>query len=116
MSHSKNQTLYESISGIKKHQNPDELFTVLGSERRRILIAVLGERSAPVTTDALAEAVASREVTDPTGDLVERVRVSLYHVHLPKLDDAGLVQYDSDRSVVYRIADGLEGVPFVDER
>lgn len=47
---------------------------------------------------ALATAVARRELDDADVDyadaIVERVRRSLHHRHVPKLADAGLVEYD----------------------
>ena len=30
----------------------------------------------------------------------ESVRLALYHIHLPKLDDAGLIEWDRDRNQV----------------
>jgi hypothetical protein len=38
-----------------------------------------------------ASGVGARQTTDP-----ETVRMSLHHVHLPKLADAGLITYDAD--------------------
>jgi len=40
---------------------------------------------------------------------VERVTIELYHVHLPKLDDAGLVSFDDEMQAV-----AYEGHPIVE--
>ncbi|PSP78036.1 hypothetical protein BRC81_08230 [Halobacteriales archaeon QS_1_68_20] len=74
----------------------DDAFDCLASSRRRHVLAVLRDRGT-VDRDELARAVADREA-DSTADAVA---VSLYHVHLPKLADAGLVDVD-DETVALR--------------
>lgn len=47
---------------------------------------------------ALAIAVARRELDDPdlayTDDVVEAVHRSLYHAHVPKLEEADVIEHD----------------------
>jgi hypothetical protein len=55
--------------------------------RRRLLTTLSAEGSTtavPVADDEASEA-------DP-------VRLAMYHIHLPKLDDAGLIEWDRDRN------------------
>ncbi|MFB6130579.1 MAG: hypothetical protein ABEJ28_07140 [Salinigranum sp.] len=78
----------------------DELLDVLANERRRVILAVLAEEPMPVDIASLARAVTRRE-TDATDeqlptDVLERVQVSLHHVHLPKMDDRGVLVYDRE--------------------
>ncbi|GAB3320208.1 hypothetical protein EI982_12960 [Haloplanus rallus] len=74
----------------------DAVFEVLADARRRRVIRVLSGGETEVTTVAtLAEALAER---DPAP--VDRLVVSLGHVHLPKLDAAGVIDYLPDRSTV----------------
>jgi hypothetical protein len=72
-----------------------ERHRLLADERRRTVLDVLAQRGATVTFEALAAAVddceRARAVDDATRD---RIRVSLHHVHLPKLAAAGLLLYD----------------------
>ena len=80
----------------------DERYELLAAERRRLAVDVLSERDTPVALDDLAAAVAARETTesDPGADAVNRTAISLHHVHLPRLADAGVVEYDAtDRRV-----------------
>ncbi len=59
--------------------------------RHRLLTTLLEEGSTtaiPPSDDAGPEA-------DP-----ESVRLALYHIHLPKLEDAGLIEWDRDRNQV----------------
>lgn len=69
---------------------------LLSRVRRRVALDVLAERRAPIGLDELAGAVVTRErdaaVVD--GAAVEQAAAMLHHVHLPKLDDAGVLDYD----------------------
>lgn len=71
------------------------LLDVLANRRRRLVLQCLGDAAEPTTIDDLAEEVAARERGSeavPEGD-VERVALSLSHTHVPKLEDAGVVEY-----------------------
>jgi hypothetical protein len=71
---------------------------LLASDRRRLVLDVLSERSDPVTLDELAAELATKESTLDASDeeSVRRVKISLHHVHLPKMSDFGLLEYDAD--------------------
>lgn len=72
------------------------LFECLASRRRRAALDALREEG-PMTEVALAREVARREDgTTPSDDVL----ISLDHVHLPMLAEAGLVEVDSDRETV----------------
>lgn len=43
-------------------------------------------------------------VDGPSDAAVQRIRRSLYHVHLPKLVDANLLSYDRDEAVISLVA------------
>lgn len=78
----------------------DELYDAFSRERRRCILRALAETEGPLGLDELARAVAACERGAPPADIaeadVERVRVSLYHCHVPKLADAGLVVRDDE--------------------
>lgn len=90
---------------------PDEHFDLLTDDRRRTLLSVLEdlqeERTGPVTitVEELARAVSERERQESAHGLDEderRLVLSLHHRHLPRLDDAGVVEYDPfDETVRY---------------
>ncbi|MCU4801640.1 hypothetical protein OB920_14775 [Halobacteria archaeon HArc-gm2] len=92
----------------------DELFDVLTTERRRRVLSIMGGYDSPVPVERLAQDVAAQEadvaaMTVPEST-VRDVHVSLHHRHLPKLDDAGLLDYDhDDRTVAPTTA--TDGVP-----
>lgn len=95
----------------------DALFEALGSAPRRTVVQSLSARSGPATVDQLAAAVAASaslgsdcaSIDDaPTGDDHggsngddrRRWEVALRHVHLPKLREAGLVDWDVEAAEV----------------
>ena len=89
---------------------PQPLFEVLAVRRRRIVLSVLAEREPPIDVGTLGQAVAERERSAPDEQTVHHVRMSLHHAHLPKLADAGLVEYDWERCVVEEAVDELDSL------
>lgn len=82
----------------------DELFAVLSNANRRFVLAHLAQRGTPPTLDPLAAALA--EWSDDLSH--EDARIALHHVHLPKLEDAGLVEYDDTVALTDDAADSLD--------
>jgi hypothetical protein len=83
-----------------------ERHELLANERRQRVFSVLDDQQAPVTLETIAREVTECEAalanpgTDgPRGvrtspEDVQRVRVSLHHVHLPKMTAFGVLEYD----------------------
>lgn len=78
----------------------DMLFSLLSNPRRRFVLQYLNRTTNPVTLQDLATEVAAWEnETDPeslTDKQQKRLYVSLYQTHIPKLEEAGIIEYDSD--------------------
>ena len=66
----------------------DTVFEMLSNRYRRVAVACLLEHGSETPVDDLVEYIASA-----IGDGQERVRIALYHNHLPKLSDAGVIEY-----------------------
>lgn len=79
-------------TALADESGTDELLKVLAANRRRRVIRALLDADGTVSLTELADEVA-RERADADGVPTdpERVEISLHHVHLPKLADAGLV-------------------------
>ena len=79
-----------------------EYYQVLSSDRRRTTVEVLAERTTPVDLEALAAAVAIRETDgdEVTEEVVTQVASTLHHIHLPKIADFGVVEYDANATRV----------------
>jgi hypothetical protein len=88
----------------------DEVFEVLSSSRRRLILYHLHRRGGRAVLRDLArdtaEAESDGEVDD---DVVKRFYISLYQTHVPKLEEVGLVEYDSDSKTV-SLTDRIEEV------
>lgn len=73
-------------------------------EHRRIILATLAEQQQPLSTDDLTNTIIELDhhisPTEVDDETVERIRIGLLHVHLPKLAEAGFIQYDHERNVV----------------
>ncbi|MFC7140234.1 hypothetical protein ACFQMA_10375 [Halosimplex aquaticum] len=73
----------------------------VANEHRRAVLDVVAARTGPVSRAAIARELAARDVSmSSSPDAVHSVEIQLHHVHLPKLDDAGLVDYDADAETV----------------
>ncbi|MBX0303001.1 DUF7344 domain-containing protein [Haloarcula salinisoli] len=85
-----------------------ELLELLSHRRRRFVLGTLDETDGDVPMDSLAKRLAAWEESDSPADAtppaVEDVKLSLYHTHLPKLETAGLVTFDS-RHVRYDVGE-----------
>lgn len=116
-------TLHQSaIDAMVASEELDEtdLHIAFADERRRRTLDVVTDRSPPVDAETLATAVAAREAgarpSTVASDHVDRVHRMLYHVHLPKLAETSLIEYDADDACVDGYADALESIPVAVER
>ena len=81
-------------------------FRTLSDPIRRYVLDYLGEQETTVSFDRLATRVAAWH-TDGDPDAVDdatltEVRTALYHVHLPKLVEAGYIAWDRDTHTIRR--------------
>jgi DNA-binding transcriptional ArsR family regulator len=76
---------------------------LLANRRRRHALTYLRDRPRErVSVEELTSQVIARELVEGDGTVdPESVRATLLHVHLPKLAEAGLVDYDAETSVAY---------------
>lgn len=81
----------------------DVVFDILSNSRRRLVLSRLREVGGESTTSDLAEYIAAIENDKPQEELTsqerKRVYVGIYQTHLPKMDDADVVDVD-DRGAV----------------
>ncbi len=80
------------------------LFELLSADRRQEVLRYLDENDGSATVGELAEHIASLEcgceIVQLDSQQRKRVYVGLYQCHLPKMADAGAIEYDSDRGTV----------------
>jgi len=82
----------------------DTLFELLKNERRRETLAYLKANDGRATLSDLAEHIAARENDLPVEAISskqrKRVYIGLYQCHLPKMANAGVVDYEKNRGTV----------------
>ena len=75
----------------------DEIFEILSGARRRNLLHFLYTHGKEAGLRELAEATAAVEFEEPlTEEEIKRVYIAFYQTHIPKLESAGIVRYDSE--------------------
>lgn len=79
-------------------------FDILKNARRRYVLECLREHDGPVAIGDLSKYVAAREIGTDVSELCsqqrKRVYVTLYQCHLPRLDETGVVSFDTDGGIV----------------
>jgi hypothetical protein len=82
----------------------DLAFEILKNGRRRMVLEELAAAEGEITLSDLSETIAAREndktVAEISSEERKRVYVGLYQAHLPKMDDAGVVQFNKDRGLI----------------
>ena len=102
--------LFFRSGGRETGRDIDVVFDVLSDRRRRIVLDYLRDREGErVSVESLADRIAGWEVElyDPASVSTESIEIDLVHGHLPKLEQAGLVDFDGQR-VRYRGDDRVE--------
>ncbi|WP_458185070.1 DUF7344 domain-containing protein [Haladaptatus sp. NG-WS-4] len=93
-----------STSEVNHDLSKEDVFTALGNERRRYAVHYLLRDEGDVEIGDLAVQIAAWEngkgVEDITPQERRRVYNALQQVHLPKMDEVGIIQFDADRGVV----------------
>ncbi|ELZ25814.1 hypothetical protein C475_10154 [Halosimplex carlsbadense 2-9-1] len=83
-----------------------EIFDVLQNQRRRYVLEYLKRYDEPVGLSDLATQVAAWEYQTPveevTTDQKKRVYTTLQQTHLCKMEEAGIVEYDTEDNTVAR--------------
>jgi hypothetical protein len=82
----------------------DEVFDAVRNLRRRYVLYYLQRRGGPVELGVLAEQVAAWENDTTVSEVSPSQRKSVYsalhQIHLPKLEAAGVLEYDADQNIV----------------
>lgn len=88
-----------------------EIHDILRNDRRRRVIKSLREHDKPLSVRSLSETLATAETgEDPAPRNVRQsVYVSLHQTHLPKLEELGVIDYDTETKEV-TLAEAIDDV------
>lgn len=79
-------------------------YALLADSHRRHALHVLRESDVPLALADLAADIARCESAASDGatdwNRIEQIRAALYHNHVPRLAERGLVEFDGDRNAV----------------
>ncbi|AEH37150.1 DUF7344 domain-containing protein [Halopiger xanaduensis] len=82
----------------------DVIFELISHQRRHAILDLLLTYDQSLTITDLRNEIVEKEedteITEISSEQVKQVHISLHHVHIPKLEEKGIVNYDSDRSIV----------------
>jgi len=79
--------------------SPTTIFELLAKNRRQLILSYLTQAVGAVPISDLADQIALWE-GEHTREQYERVCTSLVHVHLPKLADVGVIEYDRENEML----------------
>lgn len=90
--------------GTSDNLSKGEVFEVLRNQRRRYVLQYLKQDERPIELGDLAQQVAAWEyetnLDGVTPEQRKRVYTTLQQTHLPKMDEAGILRFDSDSGVI----------------
>jgi hypothetical protein len=96
----------------------DTLFELLKNQRRRDALEYLKENDGWATLSDMAEHIAAKENDLPLEGINskqrKRVYIGLYQCHLPKMAEAGVVNYDKNRGTIQLNALAAQLYPYLD--
>ena len=109
-----NRNRHNSTDTDKQNLTKTDVFHVLANERRRLILCVLFELG-PSSKREIIDEVATREygVDDVPSDKRKRVLVSSHQVHLPKLQDYGVIE-ESQRDEFRLSVNADQVTPYLD--
>ncbi|WP_254811009.1 DUF7344 domain-containing protein [Natronosalvus amylolyticus] len=106
----------DAVSGSSRHEraiSPNTVLSAVADEHRRAILDALDTASEKTLEyDVLVDRVADRVRDDDTkresAEHRQRVRITLHHTHLPKLDEARIIDYEAETGRVQFIGGELE--------
>lgn len=82
----------------------DTVLDLCGDFHRRIILGVLASEQRTLTLQDLVKAIAKQNhhvsSNEVSGEVSTQLHRSLYHIHIPKIAAAGLVEFDTERELV----------------
>jgi hypothetical protein len=96
----------------------DVLFGLLSARRRRRVLEYMRAHGGETTLSDLADHIAAQEndteIRLLTSQQRKRVYVALYQCHLPKMDDANVIEFDQARGTVRLRPEAQELAPYLE--
>jgi predicted transcriptional regulator len=95
----------------------DTVLHLCRDRHRCIVLAVLADQQRTLTVNDLRNAVIKHNhhapITETPTEVTTQIHIMLYHVHLPKLAETGVIEYDVDQQLVEPTAQFDELQPYL---
>ncbi len=100
------------MDGSIENVSETERQELLADDQRRAVLALLQGRTESIGLAELTSAVVARQSDDGEvdGTAKQQIRLSLHHVHLPKLSDAGVCTYNPAQRLVVADTNAVDHV------
>ena len=100
-------------SGRERSISPDTILSAVANEHRRAILDALDDAfektlEYDVLVDRVADRVRNEDAKWGSDEHRQRVRIALHHTHLPKLDEARIIDYKTETGHVQYIGGELE--------
>lgn len=77
-------------------QTMDSMLDVIADERRRQLLQHIQDADGIITYDELIDRLVAVEEVDEADTVRQQLNATLYHIHIPKLADYGVIECNND--------------------
>lgn len=95
----------------------DGVLELCRDQYRRIILAVLASEPRALTLNDLTKTIVKHNhqasITEIANEEINQIQLSLHHLHIPKLEQCGVIEYDPDRQLVEPTAQFDEWEPLI---
>ena len=109
------QSIDEGTGSSERERSlsPDTILSAVANEHRRATLNALDNASErtleyDVLVDRVADRVRNEDPRRESDEHQQRVRIALHHTHLPKLDEARIIDYEAKTGRVRFVGGELE--------
>ena len=93
--------------------SPDAILSAVANDHRRAILHALATAAEKtlaydVLEDRVADRVRHDGVSPNSAEHRQRVRITLHHVHLPKLEKVGIIDYEAETGDIQFVGGDLE--------
>jgi hypothetical protein len=100
-------------SGREKSISPNTILSAVANEHRRAILNALDNASErtleyDVLVDRVGDRVRDEDANLESAEHRQRVRIALHHTHLPKLEEARIIDYEAETGHIRFVGGELE--------
>lgn len=89
------------MNDVQQELTSETVLQLLSHPQRRQIVTQVARTEHATTVDQLSSDSTQTDRPSPNGDeTADTLSIDLHHVHLPKLQEAGVVVYDSDEQTI----------------